>query len=187
MKLDILPIVKNEGGSLSINEIGKLDELESGLGNVFFDGPVAFQGTIKNNNGMLVLKGVAKTHYHTQCDRCGEKMDRELAVNVNEEIVKRADEESEEDAEAFNQERYTFGGNILELDGILTDSILLKVPMSHLCREECPGLCPECGAKKPAGIPQYRCDKCGWQPADPTKAPKFCPECGDPFDNGDIV
>ena len=47
--------------------------------------------------------------------------------------------------------------------------------------------CPECGAKKPAGIPQYRCDKCGWQPEDPAKAPRFCPECGDVFDNGDIV
>ena len=47
--------------------------------------------------------------------------------------------------------------------------------------------CPECGGKKPAGIPQYKCDKCGWQPEDPTKAPRFCPECGDPFDNGDII
>ena len=47
--------------------------------------------------------------------------------------------------------------------------------------------CAECGSKKPAGIPQYKCDKCGWQPEDPTKAPKFCPECGDPFDNGDII
>ena len=47
--------------------------------------------------------------------------------------------------------------------------------------------CANCGGKKPAGVPQYKCDKCGWQPADPTKAPRFCPECGDPFDNGDIV
>ena len=47
--------------------------------------------------------------------------------------------------------------------------------------------CSNCGGRKPAGVPQYRCDKCGWQPADPTKAPRFCPECGDPFDNGDIV
>ena len=47
--------------------------------------------------------------------------------------------------------------------------------------------CQECGSKKPAGIPQYRCDKCGWQLEDPTKAPRFCPECGDPFDSGDII
>lgn len=47
--------------------------------------------------------------------------------------------------------------------------------------------CTECGAKKPAGVPQYRCDKCGWEPEDKTKPPKFCPECGDPFDDGDIV
>ena len=47
--------------------------------------------------------------------------------------------------------------------------------------------CGTCGSKKPAGIPQYKCDKCGWQPADPTKAPRFCPECGDPFANGDII
>ena len=46
--------------------------------------------------------------------------------------------------------------------------------------------CPNCGAKKPAGIPQYKCDKCGWEPEKGVKPPKFCPECGDPFDDGDI-
>ena len=47
--------------------------------------------------------------------------------------------------------------------------------------------CAECGTKKPSGVPQYKCDKCGWQPEDPTKAPRFCPECGDPFDSGDLI
>ena len=47
--------------------------------------------------------------------------------------------------------------------------------------------CGECGTKKPAGAIQYRCDKCGWEPEAGAKPPKFCPECGDPFDNNDIV
>lgn len=47
--------------------------------------------------------------------------------------------------------------------------------------------CQECGKAKPAGIPQYKCDKCGWVPDDKTHPPKFCPECGDPFDDGDII
>ena len=46
--------------------------------------------------------------------------------------------------------------------------------------------CPECGAKKPAGAPLYKCDKCGWEPEDPAHPPKFCPQCGDPFDENDI-
>ncbi len=46
--------------------------------------------------------------------------------------------------------------------------------------------CMECGTKKPEGAPLYRCDKCGWRPEDPHHPPKFCPECGDIFDEKDI-
>ena len=44
--------------------------------------------------------------------------------------------------------------------------------------------CPECGTKRPSKK-VYRCDKCGWTPADPENPPKFCPECGDVFNDDD--
>ncbi len=47
--------------------------------------------------------------------------------------------------------------------------------------------CSECGARRPVGAPVYQCDKCGWRPEDPSRPPRFCPECGDPFDEGDLV
>ena len=47
--------------------------------------------------------------------------------------------------------------------------------------------CAECGAKRPVGAPVYQCDKCGWKPEDPAHPPKFCPECGDRFDETDAI
>ena len=55
------------------------------------------------------------------------------------------------------------------------------------CGTICTGnFCPQCGAKKPAAA-AYKCSKCGWEPEDPTKAPKFCPNCGDPFTEEDKI
>ena len=46
--------------------------------------------------------------------------------------------------------------------------------------------CTQCGAKKPEAV-SYRCSKCGFTPEDPANPPKFCPECGNRFEEKDIV
>lgn len=60
-------------------------------------------------------------------------------------------------------------------------------PKSWKCScggESTGNFCPQCGAKKPVTV-SYKCNQCGWTPEDPTKPPKFCPECGDPFNTED--
>jgi hypothetical protein len=47
--------------------------------------------------------------------------------------------------------------------------------------------CTNCGAKRPEKKRVFRCDKCGWIPEDPANPPKFCPNCGDPFNASDVL
>src|ERR1700757_4994417 len=53
------------------------------------------------------------------------------------------DEQEEQDAE----ELYYLDGDLLDLEPAFRDAVVLALPMSPLCREDCPGLCAECGAK----------------------------------------
>ena len=85
---------------------------------------------------------------------------------------------------------------VVEVEESAEDEEIVKVVLEEptaafwVCTCGCENkgkFCLECGKAKPASIPQYRCDKCGWEPDDKCKPPKFCPECGDPFDDGDIV
>ena len=51
------------------------------------------------------------------------------------------DEQEERDAEGL----YHLDGDLLDLEPAFRDAVVLALPMSPLCREDCPGLCAECG------------------------------------------
>lgn len=59
----------------------------------------------------------------------------------------------------------------------------------------CPGcgnqntgkFCANCGMKKPEKPKKIKCDKCGYEPDMNSPIPKFCPECGDPINDSDMV
>lgn len=146
MKLDITSIIKNNGGTIETQQKETLEDLKTNFGAVSFISPVEFTGSVTNNNGMLILKGIAKVNYETVCDRCGKKIERNLTVIIDEGIIEKS-RTGDENAEDFDNDRFTFSGNTLELDRILADYLLTNVPMAHKCREDCPGLCPDCGAE----------------------------------------
>jgi uncharacterized protein len=50
----------------------------------------------------------------------------------------------DEDTEQDDEERY-LDGDLLDLEPVLRDAVVLALPMSPLCQEDCPGLCVECG------------------------------------------
>ncbi|MBM7786671.1 YceD family protein [Tenggerimyces flavus] len=83
-----------------------------------------------------------------ECVRCLEPIERELDVEFQE-LFAHADSEVEDD-EASRLE-----GDLLDLEPELRDAVLLALPFQPLCRDDCPGLCPDCGARL-ADEPDHR-------------------------------
>jgi uncharacterized protein len=64
----------------------------------------------------------------------------------------------DEDTEQDDEERY-LAGDLLDLEPVLRDAVVLALPMSPLCREDCPGLCVECGVPLADAGPGHRHDE----------------------------
>jgi len=62
------------------------------------------------------------------------------------------DKQDEQDAE----ELYYLDGDLLDLEPAFRDAVVLALPMSPLCREDCPGLCAECGVPLADAGPGHR-------------------------------
>jgi uncharacterized protein len=63
----------------------------------------------------------------------------------------------DEDTEQDDEERF-LDGDLLDLEPVLRDAVVLALPMSPLCREDCPGLCIECGVPLDDAGPGHRHD-----------------------------
>ena len=64
------------------------------------------------------------------------------------------DEHDEEEQDA--EELYYLDGDLLDLEPAFRDAVVLALPMSPLCREDCPGLCAECGVPLADAGPGHR-------------------------------
>jgi uncharacterized protein len=77
-----------------------------------------------------------------ECRRCLRPIEGELRCEVRELFRPRADHEAPD----ADEETYPLGGDHLDLRPLVRDALLLELPLAPLCREDCHGLCPTCGA-----------------------------------------
>jgi len=77
-----------------------------------------------------------------ECGRCLREINDTLDVNFQELY---AYEHSTTDETAEEDEVGRMQGDLIDLEPELRDAVVLALPNHPLCREDCPGLCPECG------------------------------------------
>ena len=91
--------------------------------------------------GVLVT-GTAHASLTGECARCLEPIADEIEVRFQELFVYEDHALPGEDDEVS-----TLQDDLVDLEPLLRDAVVLALPFQPLCRDDCPGLCPECGAR----------------------------------------
>jgi uncharacterized protein len=114
------------------------------------------------SEGVLVT-GTAIAPLAGECARCLAPLTSSVTVGFQELYLypesrhdkhDKHDDQEEQDA----GELYHLDGDLLDLEPAFRDAVVLALPMSPLCREDCPGLCVECGARLADAGPDHRHD-----------------------------
>ncbi|MEV4755258.1 YceD family protein [Micromonospora sp. NPDC049559] len=94
------------------------------------------------SEGVLV-SGTVSGPLEGECGRCLRAIHDSLTVTIQELY---AYENSTTDETADEDEVGRMQGDLIDLEPALRDAVVLALPTNPLCRQDCPGLCPECGA-----------------------------------------
>jgi uncharacterized protein len=100
----------------------------------------------RTNRGILV-QGTFTTRLPLECSRCLKTFESPLNIKVEEEFFPVIDVnngtplEIPDDPASFMIDEH----HILDLREVIRQNALLAIPMKPLCREDCAGLCPQCG------------------------------------------
>jgi len=92
----------------------------------------------------VYVSGTATGPLQGECARCLRPIEDSLVVKLQELYAyanSATDDTTDEDEVGRIQ------GDLIDLEPALRDALVLALPANPLCRDDCPGLCPECGVR----------------------------------------
>ncbi|WP_224249472.1 YceD family protein [Hyalangium gracile] len=124
--------------------------------------PSTLHASLRKVSGGVLVQGSFTAHVAAPCKRCLVDVKLELPVSftlnlVPESLVRGDDilDEDEKDERAQGEtggsfeledaDEEVFDGKTIDLDPIVREQVLLALPMNAVCREDCKGLCAQCG------------------------------------------
>ncbi|BCJ72783.1 metal-binding protein [Catellatospora sp. IY07-71] len=92
----------------------------------------------------VLVSGTVTGPVEGECGRCLTEIGYDLTVTIQELF---AYEDSATDETTDEDEVGRLQDDMIDLEPTLRDAVVLALPVNPLCREDCPGLCPDCGAR----------------------------------------
>ena len=120
---------------------GPLDELgiDPGRSVVPLDAEAECDITLRADSSGIGAVGTVRAPWVGICRRCTAPVSGELSIAVNERFAEPPIPE---------EELYPIVDDAIDLGPLVRDAIVLELPMEPLCREDCRGLCPQCGSDR---------------------------------------
>ena len=161
MRLNELPLERRvELGPRFVSEavsdlpmVAALDEADRGdLGEAVADVHVY---SSEGDQTDIFARGKLTGHLAVACSRCVGRVDvpidEDIAVSFLPADRVPGDDELDEAAAEDDEDVYPYEGESIDLGALFRERLIMAVPFAPLCREDCKGLCPVCGAELNAG------------------------------------
>ena len=142
MRLSISKIKQQPAATLRYQLTDEqLDPAAYGYSEFRFAAPLVFDGQATNRGGGLFeVTGGYQTSLQLICSRCLNAFTLPLSGEIKALYGSSPEEETEGELAV-----HSFSGDNIDLDELLLSEINFALPMQPLCKEDCRGLCPECG------------------------------------------
>jgi uncharacterized protein len=132
----VADLLKHPGSTKRLERETVLDDLGISASRVPAGEPVLVDVELQSVNDGIVAVGTVRTSWEGECRRCLKPARGEVAAAVQE-VYERDPVEGETRA---------LDGAEVDLSELARDAVLLELPLAPLCRDDCAGLCPQCGA-----------------------------------------
>ncbi len=120
---------------------------------ITFDGPATVEGVCTYDGKTYKVDAGASVPYRTECALCGKPFTETVAFAIDERFVREAVRDPEDD------ETYPYTGDKIDLEPAFWDNLFLSLPLTSVCKPDCKGLCPVCGADRNLGPCGCRTEK----------------------------
>jgi uncharacterized protein len=142
-----------EGGKGSFAEVYDPEKLNPVDERVSLIAPATVNGKVRLSGNEVFVNGHIETQAQVECDRCLKPIELPIDADFTLEYIRDSDYESSEAVELTEAQMSVsmFDGQGIDVDEIVKEQILLAVPTRMLCREDCKGICPECGTDRNTG------------------------------------
>jgi uncharacterized protein len=136
LRIPLAAALRHPGNARPVTTAVTLGGLGSDAAEVSTDTPVDVDLVLERIPEGIVVRGEVTTTWTAACSRCLEPVRGEVSVHVDELF----------ETEPLEGETYLLEEDVIDLEPMVRDALLLELPRVPLCRPDCAGLCPSCGA-----------------------------------------